>query len=343
MDHLPLPKNAIKLDIEVPYISSIQYDGRGFDTFPARHGYTHGDRGFLQPQGSGIDLCAFYQTWLYFGLMQEVFGSAIDQERFVRIGSHGTNRVIDSTVLSTTLKIWQNLSSWSPRQADAIERAILQCAYLDNPDTLNSMPSGPWVEILLSVKVLLSSIVNAGPPFMRSRLDSSSRVRPPWINASDLDNPTCSIISAHMIQNSWCPSRARHVLSENNYDVAYYLACLPPSEGRAANHTECLAKQSCVGDSVDDSKPLKPCHADPCNGKCSEVGPNMDKVAVILNQGKVPLFACSRHASGDWQIEVLAASRNSRFTAITHVWADGLGNKTSRVLCDPLLSLRLRQ
>lgn len=338
MDHLPLPKNAVKLDIEIPYISSIKYDGQGFDTFPERYGYNYGDRGFLQPQGSGIDLCAFYQTWLYFGLMQEVFSSSIDQESFVRRGGDGTTRIIDSTVLSTKLKIWQDSSSWSPWQAAATERAISQCAYLDNFDALSSMASGPWVEMLLSVKVLLGSIVNAGPPFMRSRLDSSSRVRPPWISASDLDNPTCSIISSHMIQNSWCPFRARHVLSGNNYDVAYYLACLPPSEGRTANHTECLAKQSCVGDSVDDSKPLKPCHTDLCDGKCSEVGPNMDKVAAILNQGKVPLFACSLHVSGDWQIEVLAASRNSRFTAVTHVWADGLGNDTNRVLCNFLLS-----
>lgn len=338
MDHLPLPKNAVKLDIEIPYISGIEYDGQGFDTFPQRHGYSYSDRGFLQPQGSDLDLCAFYQTWLYFGLIQEIIGCAIHQASFVRTGRDGNTRVIDSTLLPTKLKAWQSSSSWGPWQAEATNRAMLQCAYLDNYDALNSMPSAPWVEMLLSIKILLGSIVNAGPPFIRSHLESPSMVRPPWISAADSDNPTCSIISSHMIQNSWCPFRARHVLSGSPYDVAYYLACLPPNEGRTANHTDCLAKQSCAGDSVDDSKPLKPCHTDFCDGHCSEVGPNMDEVAAILKQGKVPLFACSRHTSGEWQIEVLAASRNSWFTAVTHVWADGLGDDPKPLLCIILLN-----
>ncbi|MDI1490395.1 MAG: hypothetical protein OHK93_001597 [Ramalina farinacea] len=337
MDHLPLPKNAVKLGIQIPYISSIEYDGQDFDTFPLRHGYSYSDRGFLQSQGSDFDLCAFYQSWLYFGLMQEVFGCAIDQKSFVRTGGDGTTKIIDSTVLRARLRIWQRLSSWGPWQAEVTDRAISQCAYLDNNDALNSMPSAPWVEMLLSVKILIGSIVNAGPLFMRSHIGTPSTVRPPWISASDLDNPTCSIISSHMIQNSWCPFRARHVLSGSLYDVAYYLACLPPNEGRPANHNECLAKKSCTGDSVDDSKPLKPCHTDICDGNCSEVAPNMKEVAAILNQGKVPLFACSRLASGNWQVEVLAASRNSWFTAVTHVWADGLGNHSNFVLCCILL------
>ena len=74
MDHLPVPSDAIRPDIEVRYLCQNAYDGgEDFDTFPTRQGSKFDDQGWLVWKGSDKDMLAFYQTWLYVGLLQTFF------------------------------------------------------------------------------------------------------------------------------------------------------------------------------------------------------------------------------------------------------------------------------
>ena len=352
MDHLPLPKNPIRLDFEIPYICTIEYDGQDFVSFPQRHGYTYNDQGYLLGRDGPYDLCALYQTWLYLGLMQEIFGFHINPNDFVRTGHDGTSKIIDSTVLRSLIPIWK--TSWLKERETNHERllpsclllAVSQCALLDNIDTINLMRPAPWVEVLVSIRVLLATIISSEPPFMGNEphlLSARTKSSHFWtrsasITIADPDNPTCAVISSQMHRNGWCPLRTRYTLARVTYDVAYYLACLPFTGLRRGNHEKCLSQHTCIGDSIDDSKITRPQHMEFCHGTCLEIEPRMDQVASILDAGGIPLFVCSRKQKSDsWDVTVEAAGPNSRYIAVSHVWADGLGEtfRTS-IQCVPI-------
>lgn len=52
----------------------------------------------------------------------------------------------------------------------------------------------------------------------------------------------------------------------------------------------------------------------------------------LSGNGGIPLVSVHKNASGDFTIRVRRATATSQFTAISHVWSDGLGNKHSNVL-----------
>ena len=156
-------------------------------------------------------------------------------------------------------------------------------------------------------------------------LDHCQQPRSPQAKPQFKEKPTSTLISVHMIRNGWCPFRMQYILARINYNVAVYLACLPPDEAHKSQHRHCLSRRRCVGDSIDDSIPVKPQHCGNCNGSCLEVGPPMHEVSGIIKEGKVPLFACSRQKNDRWSVGVLPASPNTLYISISHVWVDGLG------------------
>jgi hypothetical protein len=82
MEILPLPLNPTSKAEEVPYVSTERYDGGSFLGYPARHGrpemvtpsYPPGTDFNMREKANPTpirELEAFYQTWLYFGLLCE--------------------------------------------------------------------------------------------------------------------------------------------------------------------------------------------------------------------------------------------------------------------------------
>ena len=51
----------------------------------------------------------------------------------------------------------------------------------------------------------------------------------------------------------------------------------------------------------------------------------MEKVKSFLNEGGIPLITCSRVSSDILALDVVKATKGVKYTAISHVWADGLG------------------
>lgn len=84
MDHLP---HALEPDLpcpKVPYLEGYVYDDGGFTGYPTRMGfdkkrYLAGD---FTEQPPAIT-AAFLQSWLYFGMMGEVFGTHVELDDFV--------------------------------------------------------------------------------------------------------------------------------------------------------------------------------------------------------------------------------------------------------------------
>ena len=61
------------------------------------------------------------------------------------------------------------------------------------------------------------------------------------------------------------------------------------------------------------------------DGACLAKSPPMEKVKSIIKEGEIPLITCSLTNLDELQLEVIKAAQATDYTAITHVWADGLG------------------
>jgi hypothetical protein len=123
MEHLPMPKGARLSENDiVPYISSTDYLGFPFLSYPQKQGYHHVIPQPDCPKFSTHEavhptpddkLASFLQTWLFFGMLQEALGSLYQHEDFVRSGEseEGPIQVLMIARLSlrTSMNVWTSL------------------------------------------------------------------------------------------------------------------------------------------------------------------------------------------------------------------------------------------
>jgi hypothetical protein len=101
MDHLPLPRSPLLPPISVPYRCTCPYDDSPMLTYPSRHGwqilYSPGGITYLfnSQKPSDVELEAFLQNYLYFGLLHETFAHFPDwdQGEFIGEGEDGEKRI----------------------------------------------------------------------------------------------------------------------------------------------------------------------------------------------------------------------------------------------------------
>ncbi|KAK0511608.1 hypothetical protein JMJ35_006181 [Cladonia borealis] len=71
-----------------------------------------------------------------------------------------------------------------------------------------------------------------------------------------------------------------------------------------------------------------------CESSTKSWAPPMEKVKSFLNEGGIPLITCSRVSPGNLALDVVKATQGVKYTAISHVWADGLGNTLDNSIPD---------
>ena len=130
-----------------------------------------------------------------------------------------------------------------------------------------------------------------------------------------------------MIQHGWCPVRVRNNLSRFRFGVVFYLASIQQNSTRKANHETCIAEGVCFGDSIDPNLPVrcKNTMSGTCTGHCPSMPVPKQKVIDIIKDGGIPLITAHRNSTGQIKLDITKANRKVKYTAITHVWADGLG------------------
>ena len=330
MDHLPVPQNPVRPNIEVPYLCQIPYDGKDFKGFPQRCGFELDEKGFVRPRDSDRAMLGFYQTWLYFGLIMEFFRYPVENrdlppieiEDFIRPSDARGSPIICSVKLTEMINVWgrnyygsENPSPTIVSLRGSIRDALSQCVYLDQMHVVGTWQIKGAYEIILSIKVLLNSFLTA--------LDCQTNIKP-WDYGLCYVPPSGTLLERYMVNHGWCPFRLHHTFASFPYNIIYYLACLPKNGRRIADHTHCLAAKMCRGDSINDET-FRCQHTSACDGMCPARAPPMEKVESFLNKGGIPLVTCSRVSSDRLALDVVKATKGVKYTAISHVWADGLG------------------
>lgn len=347
MDHLCLPLRPALVPIKVPFICTEAYDGGPFLAYPERNGWqiaiTNPGKIVVEVSKSGEqtpieDAQAFLQTWLYFGLLHEVLGSSVRLEDFVRTCPNG-EKVLSTIKLGPLVEEWsvQLISPESVADIDALNARLtsvyacllraryvavrIKGMYLCDCETKLFQPL-----VFLAI-ALLAEYLQSAMKDIHIRLRIETFVTQTWRpELVDIGAPVLDI----MRQNRWCPADIARIGSGNrSISTLLYYANLPPPRS-SEDHGNCSSALCSVLQIDPNTYQLT--HSEP-NCHCAVLSVDIELVGKTLRNGPVPLV--SSNVSQDLTESSLTILENSDyvdFVAISHVWAEGLGNPSANAL-----------
>jgi hypothetical protein len=135
-----------------------------------------------------------------------------------------------------------------------------------------------------------------------------------------------------MLANGWCFHQVDHLSKIYDLETFLYLATLERSSHRLADHKRCFNHVACVAYNADLAKYKTRHTTADCN--CVMVAIPYKHLTKIIRRGRIPLISIEggTDAVATPKLRVHSRSRTSRYIAISHVWADGLGNPKENAL-----------
>ncbi|MCJ1355049.1 MAG: hypothetical protein MMC33_005040 [Icmadophila ericetorum] len=345
MDHLPLPHDPALPPIRIPFVCTEGYDQGPFLTYPERQGwqilfqrgkvlFLH--RGIKSPVGV---TAAFIQTWLYFGLLFEAVGPLLSAPDFIVIDSSGEKYLV-STHLERIVKQWstQLISRESLSDVDYFTHHhdhVYKCIIEARGTALRIvMQDADLVDprIMLAIAALSEYLLQAIKDVC-IHLGIEPPVGQTWrLDQVDLGQPILEL----MRQNRWCPFDIARIDAQTKLvGVLYYYGNLrsPRSDKdhRSCNSHICHTMQI-TQDTYSLAHTLKNC-------TCAIIRVDCKAVGRILKAGSIPLISLvENEPHKDCTIEVRDQNNATGFVAISHVWAEGLGNPAENSLQSCMLS-----
>lgn len=371
MEHLALlNKNLNLLDLRVPFVADDYDDDGQFQLFGVRRGYASVqdlvDLHVQQPH----DFNCLVQTWLFFGLLRQLFGPDLDPMSFVhedesgpRINTECLREHCDSWLSDVPKPDQQQLANArvtnreepyhlpdildadTQHTADAYRRFLWElaeslafCAELS--DKLDESIQCPWHaesrRILLSVKLLVEAL--------RACFDHAVDLfQPLWsccclmeyFMPEVLVTPPLTprpgvFLETFLLEKGWCPCRLSAISSATSAQSLYLFTGYAAQDLIGTGHTECTKDKCQVDALADDSAE----HAPGCPGhdSCRLISVPVQKLIDTYKQGHIPLLSSAVGDSGHLDVQVVSSNERPRFAAISHVWSDGLKNDHGNAL-----------
>lgn len=335
MDHLTLPSNPSVPALGIPFVAKHTYelgkDHRGlprFDVYPATHLL------ILKPEDitGNTALLSLVQSWLYFGTICEFFSHQIDPNSMTQISQDGS-LIIDSTLIRHMKSKWfedQELMDRNERFIAASKCFRLLKKVLHICDGLEKVSDDKQLDaILFSIKILLCSLAIALRTSMREGASRSlvsdflSRLRLRGGLGSSRNDIKSRLLD-HMLANGWCYHQGISVLRNYCPTTAYYFACMSRKRDDIS-HEHCTKSQFCAAGNADRSR--QPHIEKGC--ACKDASIDEKFLLDLLSRDKIPLVNCTYLPSGVLHLALIESEPNIKYTAVSHVWADGLGNPIS--------------
>ncbi|KIX10279.1 uncharacterized protein Z518_01361 [Rhinocladiella mackenziei CBS 650.93] len=374
VDHLQLPRQLRYPLPSIPYVlrspPSSAYDGLEFSSYPQRRGFNKDE--LLQGHVAGRsdeELNEFFQSWLFFGTIYEVFRIAkekFNMTEFVWVNGDGQQ-------LITTRPLRKHLDSWVQRELRAgrslfwglvslftdtwyerlrridecLDEAMKFTAKLLAPASPSSLPRDQlpniMPEISLSIIILTSTLEWA-----------KDQVVPAYVREQMMQNMgSDSMLGSDILSGSlpYVPRRAYTACGPAEYTLQMlYQGGWCPLEVRMfkelADPTMFYFSQlvrpplnlgpshaNCTADKCVayqvDDTNYRPRHRDFCGG-CDGIGFLTSQVALLVSQGHIPLVRV-HNQNGNPQFQLCPADGRD-YIAISHVWVQGLGNRVTNTL-----------
>lgn len=164
----------------------------------------------------------------------------------------------------------------------------------------------------------------------KKRYEESPISHPDRISVYDPDSDESLQAAELMIQNGWCTHQARYLATVFDRDALEELARVKRNSERRADHALCASRPACIAYNIDMGN-YQTQHTSP-NCKCGDISVPTVELTSVLRSGSVPLLSITTDDCGVLGLQLHRRKRRSSYTAISHVWADGLGNPRSNGL-----------
>ena len=343
MEHLLLPSGAfVSRSEKAPYIADL-YDGGPFLEYPSRSRFTHIWDVYM-PAGKPAssynprvneslleDLQTFLQTWFFFGMLHEFFGDKASPSQFLendrRIDSGLEVDVRASRGNLTTASLGPLIDEWAAAHqglkttdplfihlAECTNRAWDICALIWRAQR-DSIPLVHFWSIGSLVETLACALES---------LTDSHNLNRPWIRFLKVDT-----IAEQMTSAGHCPTDVtKWFENAGNFQTLYFLSKL--EQPATKDHQSCSGSVcSAVQYDMSGGKALHRCQ----NRDCGEFHVDNDKIMRILEDGYISLLDITIGDELDTlNVNVISSQTNQAYVALSHVWADGLGNPFANAL-----------
>ncbi|CRK41211.1 hypothetical protein BN1708_008477 [Verticillium longisporum] len=324
MDYLATPKISRLSRVIVPYLPGFSLDDDEFSSYPCRAGCRH--KQTLDITLPARKLASLAQEWLFFGLIDGLLGCSVERSRF--ISSDGQS--IDATAFQAimTQVTLELRSADSQGRIKTIQHRLRTAVAASKRLERVVTDDEPSIAVFLSIRILtdfLSGFIDTGllagdfyslttTPLASTRAPHVTVLEDASVKLDEL-TPVQRLLFNRLKGNGWCHSQIITVFCRTEHLMVYYLSFLDRDEGPDINHGSCtylLCKAYNTSASTKSARHV----VDGC--QCALISLPEKELVRIIESDKIPL-ACSTFS-------------DAQYTAMSHVWIDGMGNPEKNAL-----------
>ena len=168
------------------------------------------------------------------------------------------------------------------------------------------------------------------PPERRCPIHDSSGLAP--LEQRFTKHQASQSLKEKMLAKGWCYHHVNHLSNIYGPETFSYLATLERSPYRLSDHKRCLSHTACVSYNTEMATYKTRHVTEDCD--CPMVQTPYNSLVQIIRKGEIPLISIDGGsiAGATHNLTVQSRSRKTKYIAISHVWADGLGNPTTNAL-----------
>ncbi|RDW63319.1 hypothetical protein BP6252_10864 [Coleophoma cylindrospora] len=356
MDHLPKPKKCEPL-LEFSYHEPASWVSEEFTvlswtSYPVQHGWDveamrRGDLKTIFKEKGRDELAVFLQSWLYFGLLATILEIRIDVSEFTGFNdAHAP--ILRTTTLMQRIQEWANRVENRLKDANETTRKqeleskgeIFNSTrpFLVYLQSLKSPEEEQFAAIGLSAAIIATALENAVVYVYRPLLIT----RDPLQFLSSEFGFGGYFLLQHMQKLGWCSSDINRLGKNSLIPGLCFGSMIARDEGNIT-HERC-DDWGCVANNIRKGEYV-PQHAKTARHDCEFIGLPCWSAERILEDDKIPLVRLRRATNERPKrtLEAVPYVPGTPYTALSHVWSDGLGdekgNKIASCQYDRILAL----
>ena len=345
MEHHLLPRDPTPTTIQVPCVCKPPYyEGQDFLSYPAEKGKPW----LVKEEGKSFqlqigrhelhnptpveELESFYQQWLFFGLLKVILADAFRAEDFVS-EEEGKKWITTGHLMPHLQKIWTERLASGVLDIAAhlytVELVHTVTTVLKTTERRSLRLTGRGFDwrIRLPIASLVEQMAAAtNLAFDMRNIKLDQRALQFYATAPF---PFEDVQTA-MKRAGWCPSELHAITTKfQSLEVLYFLSRLKKSEPYK-DHEKCTTRLCQCYQTNRDSYISK--HTE-LQCLCLDYSDAELDITIrqILGNGGVPVLKITEVGSSV-QVQAIKSTSETNYIAISHVWADGLGNASSNSL-----------
>lgn len=328
MDHLHGGDDAnhvggpsINLSVQVPFLCQYEYDQTcEFTEFPDQKGFDKNK--FLSldyAQRPPDETASFLQTWLYFGLLSRALRIPLSTEDFV-----------DRSTTPPTITTRKNLPIYLGQWDKKVRHKYLEEMEADLGEArshvlavLKAGSSCPLpAEIVLSIMILGATLTTA--------IDLKVERFPPR-NETIITNWGMSpLVTERLLRSGWCINDVHRLCNTVSAPTALIASNIVRQEVVPKETHNACSPEACIARNINEAT-YETKHVE-SGCQCNSITAPIEGVKEILEKGDIPVILVKVDANGEVLGLEAVPNRKTKFVAISHVWADGLGCTTGNAL-----------